>query len=320
MESNNKIFMTTDIRYSIIIPHYDIPHLLGRLLNTIPEREDVQVIVVDDRSPECNAYLERYAFLSRSNVEFYITDKNGGGGYARNEGLKHAKGKWILFADADDLFVDGFCDQLDEHYYDEEDIVFFFVNGVYSDNLSRKNLRDDYWNKECQKYLRTSDDKILRYKLVEPWCKMIRREMIAQNNVRFDETRVTNDYFFSVQAGYYAHSVKLSSAVMYVHTQREHSVSSGGWADTTANLRIRLDVVLRVQIFLQERGITLTPMPIRGFMVLALKNCPSLFFGTLYRLRKHNISILSLLWQMLFYAESLWTFIPFKFLKDKKES
>lgn len=302
MESKNNIFMTTGIRYSIIIPHYDIPLLLGRLLNSIPEREDIQIIVVDDCSPECDTYLGKYVFLNRSNVEFYVTEKNGGGGYARNEGLKHAKGKWILFADADDLFMDGFCSTLDEHYYDEEDIIFFRIKSVYSDDISKQSERDACWNRKIQEYLRTKDDGILRYKLTEPWAKMVRREIIIQNKIMFDETMVANDYFFSVQTGYYAHKMKAIPTITYILTQREHSVSSVGWGDSIDNLKVRLDVAIRVQSFSDKNGIYMKPMPIRGLMVLALKNYPSVFLSTLHKLHKENISIFSLFWQMLFYA------------------
>lgn len=47
------------INYSIIIPHYGIPELLGRCLRSIPERDDIQVIVVDDNSPDADTYMER---------------------------------------------------------------------------------------------------------------------------------------------------------------------------------------------------------------------------------------------------------------------
>lgn len=40
------------INYSIIIPHKNIPKLLRRCLDTIPRREDVQVIMVDDNSDQ----------------------------------------------------------------------------------------------------------------------------------------------------------------------------------------------------------------------------------------------------------------------------
>ena len=87
--------------FSIIIPHYDIPDLLMRCLKSIPVSEDIQVIVVDDNSPDADTYLERYPELSRPYLEFIRTTKGGGAGYARNVGLDHAKGKWLLFADAD---------------------------------------------------------------------------------------------------------------------------------------------------------------------------------------------------------------------------
>ena len=41
-----------NINYSIIIPHYNVPNLLLRCVRSIPVREDIQVIVVDD----CSSY------------------------------------------------------------------------------------------------------------------------------------------------------------------------------------------------------------------------------------------------------------------------
>ena len=87
--------------YSIIIPHHNSPSLLQRLLNSIPERNDLEVIVVDDNSDE-----EKRAYSSRSDVKILYIDKlqTRGAGKARNEGLAVAQGKWLLFADADDFY------------------------------------------------------------------------------------------------------------------------------------------------------------------------------------------------------------------------
>ena len=43
-----------DVKYSIIIPHYNNPELLMRCLKSIPVSEDIQVIVVDDNSPNAD--------------------------------------------------------------------------------------------------------------------------------------------------------------------------------------------------------------------------------------------------------------------------
>ena len=42
--------MTKEYTYSFIIPHKNCPNLLQRCVDSIPERDDVQVIVVDDNS------------------------------------------------------------------------------------------------------------------------------------------------------------------------------------------------------------------------------------------------------------------------------
>ena len=36
--------------YSFVIPHHNSPTLLNRCLDSIPQREDIEIIVVDDNS------------------------------------------------------------------------------------------------------------------------------------------------------------------------------------------------------------------------------------------------------------------------------
>ena len=39
-----------EYKYCVVIPHYNSPKLLSRMLKSVPEREDIQIIVVDDCS------------------------------------------------------------------------------------------------------------------------------------------------------------------------------------------------------------------------------------------------------------------------------
>ena len=110
--------------FSIIIPHKEIPDLLMRCLRSIPVSEDIQVIVVDDNSPNADTYLERYPELSRPYLEFIRTTKGGGAGYARNVGLDHAKGKWLLFADSDDFFCEHAFEVIKEYEESDADVIF----------------------------------------------------------------------------------------------------------------------------------------------------------------------------------------------------
>lgn len=63
------------INYSIIIPHKNIPNLLQRCLDSIPNREDVQIIVVDDNSDPNIVDFDKFPGLNRSNVEVIFTKK-----------------------------------------------------------------------------------------------------------------------------------------------------------------------------------------------------------------------------------------------------
>ena len=96
-----------EYNYTIIIPHKNISTLLQRCLNSIPERPDVQVIVVDDNSDPAVVDFENFPGKDRKNTEIYLTKEGKGAGYARNVGLRHAKGEWLLFADADDFYTEN---------------------------------------------------------------------------------------------------------------------------------------------------------------------------------------------------------------------
>ena len=88
--------------YSVIIAHKNLMGLLRRTLDSIPQRSDIQTIIVDDNSDiaaeEWAAFMKNY-----EQEELVLTKEGRGAGYARNVGLTRARGRWIIFADADGL-------------------------------------------------------------------------------------------------------------------------------------------------------------------------------------------------------------------------
>lgn len=158
--------------FSIVIPHKDIPDLLMRCLKSIPVSEDIQVVVVDDNSPDADTYLQRYPELSRPYLEFVRTTKGGGAGYARNVGLDHAKGKWLLLADSDDLFVDDMLDIILPHVDSKADMIFFKKKSVLSDDINKTIERVEYINEYVDDYLTTGCGTSLRLCIGHPWGKI----------------------------------------------------------------------------------------------------------------------------------------------------
>lgn len=213
--------------YSIIIPHYNLPHLLKRCVDSIPERNDVEIIIVDDCSDITHKGILYQITDRRQNLKLIELDSNNGGGYARNEGLKYANGKWIIFADSDDFF--NYCiDQILDDYRDASaDIIFFKANSLDCDtfeNASRTALAP---NKYIDAWLSDENnaDEKLRYLHGVPWGKLIRRELIESNHLQFDNTRIHNDTTFSYLSGHYAKGITADPRCLYCITDRPNSVS-----------------------------------------------------------------------------------------------
>ena len=287
-----------DIKYTFIIPHYNIPDLLVRCLKSIPDRDDIQIIVCDDHSPNSEDYIDKIPELGRKCVELCICPRNGGAGYARNEGLKKAVGKWLVFADADDFFEDGVLQLLDKYYESSHDVVYFNIRSVYSNDITKEANRGVGQVELFKKYNESGDSTPFRYNYTEPWGKMVKRSLVEENKIKFDETKVCNDYYFSVQVGCLAKTIGVVDSPLYVLTLREGSLCYE-FADTKEKLLTRVDVNSRVQMFLEKHGYGyLTPMVNRDLMVILLKKYPLSFIRQLFVLYNQGFDVKKLLKQI----------------------
>ena len=239
--------------FTIIIPHYGIPELLRRCLDSIPVGDDFQVIVVDDRSPDFDTYRDRYPDLFREGVTWLQTPHNGGAGLARNVGLDHATGKWLLFADADDLFTEDMEELLDAYKNAEDDIIYFRRRSVLSAHLEETSNRDSWMDGLFERALSSGDYREIRFNHCVPWSKMIRRSLVEENRIRFDELPFSNDVMFSLTAGSKARSVAVIDRELYVSTIRTGSLTDS-FARKSGELRVRADVAIRAQKLMRAYG------------------------------------------------------------------
>lgn len=249
------------INYSIIIPHYNTPDLLARCLRSIPQRDDIQVIVVDDNSPGVCFFLEAIPELSRKDTEFYVTKDGRGAGHARNIGLTHAIGKWLLFADSDDFFVENFSDILDEYVNDNHDIIFFNIKSCDCYNTNRI-LTSKNKERLFSTYKKSKNELIFRIGYTEPWGKIIRRQIIVDNGISFQETKGHNDLLFSVRAGLTANRIKVVDRPLYWYVIREGSLGHQKGVEPIEKIKDRILAWNSTQRVLFEAGIkTRTYLP-----------------------------------------------------------
>ena len=161
--------------YSIIIPHKNIVPLLKRCLESIPNRNDIQVIVVDDHSDVKN--IQQIEQLCKNNnADLVKTQESKGAGYVRNIGLKYASGKWVLFADADDFFHSEAFLELDKFVISSYDVVYFYCDSKNSDSLKPDKDRVP----AIKNGILNKDYDLLRYKSSVPWGKLISMNLIRK--------------------------------------------------------------------------------------------------------------------------------------------
>ena len=214
------------INYTFIIPHKNIPDLLQRCLNSIPRREDIQIIVVDDNSDPEKVDFEHFPGVGEPCVEVYFTKEGKGAGYARNVGLKHIKGRWLLFADADDYFLPNLLLVLDKHLLDVVDIIYFEVESRFSNTNERAN-RNEFFNSLLSNIDINNKYSIgqLKYKHVVPWGKMIRSQIVVDNHCLFEEVQYGNDVMFAIYVASYVKTISIDKVQVYCVTVRENSLT-----------------------------------------------------------------------------------------------
>lgn len=104
--------MTTP-ELSVVVPTHDVGLWVGELLSSILEDQsteaeplDLEVILVDDASTD-DTFEIAEAYAARDPRLTVVRSPGKGGGQARNHGVSLARGRFLAFADGDDLVPRG---------------------------------------------------------------------------------------------------------------------------------------------------------------------------------------------------------------------
>lgn len=281
------------IRFSFIIPHKNTPALLQRCLNSIPRRNDVQIIVVDDDSDIDVVDFNHFPGLQDPDVEVYFTKEGRGAGYARNAALKHAVGEWILFADADDYFFTNNLNilldslsELDSSLIDDCgtkcDIVTFGSKYVYTDGQIRwlgfEPNNDMSVMSSKPSFVFDTNVSLLYKVLVMPWAKMVRRSFLEQNKIQFEEVRWGNDEIYSTLVAMHTSCFSVAQLPIYCHERLKGSLVEN---NDVAMYKCRAMVALRKNKILMQYGYE--PILEKGWLGALISQNYCLFLHTMFR-------------------------------------
>ncbi len=188
----------SNIKCSVIIPAFNSAKWIEKCLKSIPKRDDIEIICIDDGSTD-KTYNIIFKYMSKHDKNIRIIDykSNKGVSYARNQGIDKSKGEYLIMLDSDD-YIDGkvFNEIIDNYLNGEYDMVFYDManNFNYRFCSNQNNYQSKYGNFKFIKrdFLgdlrytvgkQYAEDKELHLKLMDkyPYCYFTKEVMYYYN-------------------------------------------------------------------------------------------------------------------------------------------
>lgn len=212
---------------SIIVPIYNVEKYIKTTVESLMAQnyKDIQIILVDDGSPDNSAKIIDDLSKKDNRINI-IHKKNGGVSSARNEGLKVAKGDYIMFVDGDDWVEDNYVE--------------YFVELIEKSNCDIAMNRNNFskYNKKSKNnsYEITAEKAIewiyLGKLFVAVWNKIYKSSIIKKNNIYFDETIWYGEgMLFNIDCLQYVERVAIGEKSVY------HQISNPNSAMRKFNLK-----------------------------------------------------------------------------------
>ena len=177
---NNEPDPNCKYKISVIIPVWNQQELITRTLDSIPTRDNVEIIVIDDKSTDntYKALLDYKKEHKDKNIKLLHNMENKGVGYTFNRGLEEATGDYIVRIDSDDYFYTGQFNRIVDKELDGTDMVYYNLE----DNTGRilevnqgnrkgrcgavKFIRRDFIDDTRCPEIRTAEDKAFNNQLL----------------------------------------------------------------------------------------------------------------------------------------------------------
>lgn len=208
-----------NFKISIIIPVYNAENTLNRCLDSIVNQEykNYEVILINDGSTDnskkiLDEYKDKYTNII---VKHKI---NEGVSSARNMGLEIASGKYIMFADSDDFFINQWLGKLNhELLKDDIDLVVTsFIEVDFKRNELNHNILKDENQNSC--IVNKLPGFYFTEGFIHPcWGKLYKKEIIINDNIRFLNQSLSEDTIFNISYLKYCKNILFLNKKLYVY-------------------------------------------------------------------------------------------------------
>ena len=225
--------------FSIIMPVYNSDNTVINSINSVLKQEFTswELIIVDDFSSDLTRELLQK--LSHPNIKIIYNSRNVGVSESRNVAINIAKGKYVLFLDSDDVYQDGLlsyiCSQINT--YIGVDLIKFSFSEVYYSSKSVKRypiILEDMFYKGKRNIAKCVVELEEKPAFGYVWNGVYRRDLIINNNIKFDkDISINEDFCFNINYIYLSKSVVCLSfnGYDYIKTNSHLSLNNEGFQE-----------------------------------------------------------------------------------------
>lgn len=188
---------------SIIIPVYNSEEFIAKCIDSILAQSynNWELLLINDGSTD-NSGIICQEYSQKDKRIRYFEKENKGVSNTRNLGIKEAKGKWIIFADSDDLVSPHYISHLIKA--SDGDPYTHVIQGfkcIDENDKFKKRMDINYNNEKCN--IDEIEPFLKKYNLinrVQIWGKLFSTDIIRTNNLYFNEKiSLGEDAIFSHQ-------------------------------------------------------------------------------------------------------------------------
>lgn len=207
-------------KYSIIIPVYNVEKYIKKCLDSVFNQsyKDYEVIVVNDGTKDNSMDIVKDYDVK------VINQANQGLSAARNNGVKHAKGEYILFIDSDDYIEKDLLTEIDKSTNNNPDIIRYQIQEVYEENNEINKFSEQSFKDKTGV---EAFELISKYHFVEnAWAYVFKRKFYQDNKFEFKVGAIHEDFGLIPLVIMKANKVNSISYVGYNYMQRQGSIMS----------------------------------------------------------------------------------------------
>ena len=211
--------MENTTKVSIIVPVYNKEKYIRECVDSLTSQtyRNIEIILIDDGSFDSSwDIIKSYSYQDGRIIALH--QNNGGVCSARNNGIKHASGKWISFVDADDsLPLNGIETMLAHAEENNVDLIIGNFTKIQGSN---------------KVYIHEYDDDIIDHDMWKridagrTWGQLYKSEIINKHDIRFiDGLAYSEDNVFLTNYSLYASSLEYISDSVYYYKINSDSVT-----------------------------------------------------------------------------------------------